>query len=95
MYQHSKEEEFQGHWKTITDILISDAGKFMSYYFYKSFPHTHTHNDVCHYIDNDPDNGVKEITTHLDRMSDLICQEEYEKKGSMVSLIDNTAYSLK
>ena len=32
---------------------------------------------------------MKEITTHLDRMSDLICQEEYEKKGSMVSLIDN------
>ena len=52
MGQHSKEEEFQGHWKTITDILISDAGIFMSYCNYnietEIFPHTctHTHTDV-------------------------------------------------
>ena len=47
MGQHSKEEEFQGHWKTITDILISDAGIFMRYCNYnietEIFPHTHAH----------------------------------------------------
>ena len=51
MGQHSKEEELQGHWKTITDILISDAGIFMRYCNYnietEIFPtHMHTHTDV-------------------------------------------------
>ncbi|XP_019864392.1 PREDICTED: protein FAM160B1-like [Amphimedon queenslandica] len=53
--QQKKEEEFSGHWKTITG-LISSAGESES--------------DSC----------ITEISTHLERMADLLFQEEEEEK---------------